>query len=110
MSNVIEVTDLAKDQINRILESEVDKKSFIRVSIKSGGCSGLKYKLEFDNKVNGDDIISESNGIKVVCDEKSSVYLMGTNLDYSGGLNGKGFVFNNPKSTRTCSCGESFSL
>ena len=111
MNNVITVTENAKKQALRILESEsLDNTYFIRVTVKSGGCSGLKYDLNFDNKISDEDVISESNDIKVVCDKKSALYLIGTELDYSGGLNGKGFVFNNPQASRSCGCGESFSL
>lgn len=111
MNNVITVTENAKKQALRILESEsLDNTYFIRVAVKSGGCSGLKYDLNFDNKISDEDVISESNDIKVVCDKRSVLYLIGTELDYSGGLNGKGFVFNNPQVSRSCGCGESFSL
>jgi iron-sulfur cluster assembly protein len=91
--------------------AEDDKpNSFIRVGVKGGGCSGLMYDLTFDNEIKEDDKELESNGVKVVVDKKSFLYLVGTTLDYSGGLNGKGFVFVNPNAERTCGCGESFSL
>lgn len=83
---------------------------FIRVGVEGGGCSGLRYQLTFDNNQTEDDKSFEDNGIKVVVDKKSFLYLVGTTLDYSGGLNGKGFVFSNPNAERTCGCGESFSL
>lgn len=83
---------------------------FIRVGVKSGGCSGLEYELKFDNQTNESDKMFEDNGVKIVVDKKSFLYLVGTILEYSGGLNGKGFVFNNPNAARTCGCGESFSL
>ncbi len=83
---------------------------FIRVGVKSGGCSGLSYELKFDNQTFDTDKIFEANGVKIAVDKKSFLYLVGTTLDYSGGLNGKGFVFNNPNANRTCGCGESFSL
>jgi iron-sulfur cluster assembly protein len=111
MNNVITVTENAKNQVLKILQSEsLDNTYFVRVAVKSGGCSGLKYDLDFDNVLKTDDVISESNDIKVVCDKKSVLYLIGTELDYSGGLNGKGFIFNNPQASRSCGCGESFSL
>ena len=83
---------------------------FIIVGVKGGGCSGLMYDLTFDNEVRSNDKSYEDNGMKVVMDKKSVLYLIGTTLDFSGGLNGKGFVFNNPNADRTCGCGESFSL
>ena len=83
---------------------------FVRVGVKSGGCSGLSYQLKFDKMTQENDKIFEDNGIKIVVDKKSLLYLVGTTLEYSGGLNGKGFVFSNPNANRTCGCGESFSL
>ena len=83
---------------------------FIRVGVKGGGCSGLMYELKFDNILNENDKSFVDNGIQVVVDKKSFLYLIGTTLDFSGGLNGKGFVFSNPNADRTCGCGESFSL
>jgi len=83
---------------------------FIRVGVKSGGCSGLEYVLKFDNQKTETDQVFEDNGIKIIIDKKSVLYLAGTVLEFSGGLNGKGFVFNNPNANRTCGCGESFSL
>ena len=83
---------------------------FVRVGVKSGGCSGLSYELKFDNKTGDNDKVFVDNEIKIIVDKKSLLYLMGTTLEYSGGLNGKGFVFVNPNANRTCGCGESFSL
>ena len=83
---------------------------FVRVGVKSGGCSGLSYQLKFDKMIQDNDKIFEDNGIKIVVDKTSLLYLVGTTLEYSGGLNGKGFVFTNPNANRTCGCGESFSL
>lgn len=83
---------------------------FVRVGVKSGGCSGLSYDLTFDNKREENDKVFEENDVKIIVDKKSFLYLVGTTLEYSGGLNGKGFVFNNPNANRTCGCGESFSL
>ncbi len=83
---------------------------FVRVGVKSGGCSGLSYELKFDRSQAESDKLFEDNDIRIVVDKKSVLYLAGTILEYSGGLNGKGFVFNNPNAQRTCGCGESFSL
>ena len=83
---------------------------FVRVGVKSGGCSGLSYELKFDSNQFNEDRLFEDNGVKILVDKKSLLYLVGTTLDYSGGLNGKGFVFKNPNANRTCGCGESFSL
>lgn len=83
---------------------------FVRVGVKSGGCSGLSYDLKFDKDQKENDKVFESNGVKIIVDTKSFLYLIGTTLEYSGGLNGTGFVFKNPNANRTCGCGESFSL
>lgn len=83
---------------------------YVRVGVKSGGCSGLSYELKFDKSVEDTDKIFEDNAVRIIVDKKSFLYLVGTTLEYSGGLNGKGFVFNNPNAQRTCGCGESFSL
>ena len=109
---MINVSNTAKQKVKSLMiEDGFDPTTdFVRVGVKSGGCSGLSYKLEFDNIQNKSDKLFENNGIKIVVDTKSYLYLIGTTLDYSGGLNGNGFVFNNPNATRTCGCGESFSL
>lgn len=107
---MITVTDAAKKQALRLMEDDGKEGFFIRVGVEGGGCSGLMYKLSFDNEDKEGDKEFNDNGIKVVVDKKSFLYLVGTTLDYSGGLNGKGFVFNNPNADRTCGCGESFSL
>ena len=109
---MIKVSDHAKQKaIQLMTEDGFDPaQDFIRVGVKSGGCSGLEYVLKFDKeKIEGDQIF-EDNDIKVIIEKKSILYLAGTILEYSGGLNGKGFVFNNPNASRTCGCGESFSL
>ena len=109
---MINVSNTAKQKVKSLMiEDGFDPTTdFVRVGVKSGGCSGLSYKLEFDNIQNESDKLFENNGVKIVVDTKSYLYLIGTTLDYSGGLNGSGFVFNNPNATRTCGCGESFSL
>lgn len=107
---MITVTDTAKKQAIRLMEDEGKEGYFIRVGIQGGGCSGLMYQLTFDNEDKEGDKVFEDNGVKVVVDKKSYLYLIGTILDFSGGLNGKGFVFQNPNADRTCGCGESFSV
>ena len=87
-----------------------EKKDYVRVGVKSGGCSGLSYNLDFDSKMLENDKLFEHNEIKLLVDKKSYLYLIGTTLNYSGGLNGKGFVFENPNAARTCGCGESFAV
>ena len=107
---MIKVSDNAKKEAIRLITSEDKEGLFIRVGVTGGGCSGLMYNLEFDNEMKEGDQEFEDNGVKVVVDKKSFLYLVGTELDFSGGLNGKGFVFVNPNASRTCGCGESFSL
>lgn len=108
---MIKVTENAREQVAKLQKEEGrSTDSFIRVGVKGGGCSGLMYDLEFDAEMKDGDQVFEDNGVKVVVDRKSYLYLVGTHLDYSGGLNGKGFVFVNPNANRTCGCGESFSV
>lgn len=83
---------------------------YVRVGVKSGGCSGLSYELNFDQQEQENDKIFEDNGVKIAVNKQSFLYLVGTTLEFSGGLNGKGFIFKNPNAERTCGCGESFSL
>lgn len=110
--DMIKVSDTAKDKVISLMKEDgFDPASdFVRVGVKSGGCSGLSYDLKFDSTTQDEDKIFEDNAVKIVVDKKSFLYLMGTTLEYSGGLNGSGFVFNNPNASRTCGCGESFSL
>ena len=109
---MIKVADTAKNQVSKLMKMDGfnTSKDFIRVGVKSGGCSGLSYELNFDKNKLDNDKVFEHNGIKIVVDKKSFLYLIGTTLEYSGGLNGKGFIFKNPNASRTCGCGESFSL
>ncbi len=109
---MISVTETAKQKAISLMKEDGTDPSvgFIRVGVKGGGCSGLSYQLGFDTKMKEDDKMFEDNGIKIVVDKKSFLYLVGTTLDYSGGLNGKGFTFNNPNASRTCGCGESFAV
>jgi iron-sulfur cluster assembly protein len=108
---MITVSSNAKDYISRLMtDKQAGPDAFVRVGVKSCGCSGLEYKLDFDTVQREGDQVFEDKGVKLVVDMKSLLYLYGTELDYSGGLNGKGLTFNNPNASRTCSCGESFSV
>ena len=107
---MILVSDNARDKLNQLLLEDNSGKEFVRVGVESGGCSGLVYKLDFDDHMRNDDELVEHNDINLVINKKSILFLAGTTLEYSSGLNGKGFVFNNPNANRTCGCGESFSL
>ena len=108
---MISVTDKAKERIIALRQEEGRPMEHnIRVSVKGGGCSGLMYDLGFDDKVNPNDQVFEDKGVKILVDKKSLLYLLGTTLDFSDGLNGKGFQFVNPNASRTCGCGESFSV
>jgi iron-sulfur cluster assembly protein len=107
---MIQVTENAKNKAIQLMSEEGKDGFFIRVGVKGGGCSGLMYELTFDDQVKETDKSFKDNGMQVVVDKKSFLYLIGTTLDFSGGLNGKGFVFSNPNADRTCGCGESFSL
>lgn len=113
MANVIYVSDKAREKVLQLLNDagvSGDESYFLRVSVVGGGCSGLSYKLDFDNEKRPMDQQFEDNGIKVVTDLKSFLYLVNTTLDFSDGLNGKGFFFSNPNASRTCGCGESFAV
>lgn len=108
---MITVTDKAKAQISDLLTKEGRTQNHnVRVSVKGGGCSGLMYDLDFDEAINPADQVFEDKGVKILVDKKSLLYLLGMTLDFSDGLNGKGFQFINPNASRTCGCGESFSV
>lgn len=109
---MIKISDTAsKKIIDMMQEDGFDAaQDYVRVGVKSGGCSGLSYELKFDKHLDENDKVFEDNNVKIAVEKKSFLYLVGTILEYSGGLNGKGFVFNNPNAQRTCGCGESFSL
>lgn len=109
---MIKVSETAKKKVVELMSEDGFNTTtdFVRVGVKSGGCSGLSYDLKFDKDQKEDDKVFEDNGVKIIVDKKSFLYLIGTTLEYSGGLNGAGFVFNNPNANRTCGCGESFSL
>ncbi len=105
------VADSAKERAKMLMEEAgLTDDYFIRVSVTSGGCSGLTYQMDFDNESQPNDQVFEDNDVKVVTDLKSFLYLCNTTLEFSGGLNGKGFYFNNPNAARTCGCGESFAV
>ena len=109
---MIKVSSSAQEKVSQLMREEGfnPTQDFVRVGVKSGGCSGLSYDLSFDNSKSDQDRLFEDNHVKILVDKKSLLYLLGTTLEYSGGLNGKGFIFNNPNAERTCGCGESFSL
>ena len=105
------VAESAKERITEIRpQGQLKDDYFVRVSVTSGGCSGLSYNMDFDNESKPNDQVFEDNGVKVVTDLKSFLYLFNSTLEFSGGLEGKGFFFNNPNAARTCGCGESFAV
>ncbi|MFN6945707.1 MAG: HesB/IscA family protein [Cytophagaceae bacterium] len=108
---MINVTDKAKEHIQDLRQKDGHGDDYnIRVSVQGGGCSGLMYDLKFDNQLSQADQVFEDKGVKIIVDKKSLLYLLGTTLDFSDGLNGKGFQFINPNASRTCGCGESFAV
>ncbi len=107
----ITVSDKAKLKVvDLVRDANLTEDYFLRVSVTGGGCSGLTYKLDFDNEEQKGDQYFEDKGVKIAVDMKSFLYLFGTELDFSDGLNGKGFNFINPNASRTCGCGESFAV
>ncbi len=106
------ISDEARKKLEQLIseEGKVMEQSYVRVGVTSGGCSGLSYNLKLDEQMLEDDKLFEDKGVRIVVDKKSFFYLVGTTLEYSGGLNGKGFSFNNPNAQRTCGCGESFAV
>ena len=104
------MSDNAVNKIREILTAEQKAEGMIRVGIKGGGCSGFTYMLDIEEQQKESDQLLEFNGVKVVVDSKSMIYLAGTELDYTDGLNGAGFIFNNPNASRTCGCGNSFAV
>ncbi len=108
---MIFVADSAKKKILELAQqANLSKDHFVRVSVTSGGCSGLSYNMDFDNQILPNDQVFEDNGLKIVTDLKSFLYLFNSTLEFSGGIDGKGFYFNNPNATRSCGCGESFAV
>jgi iron-sulfur cluster assembly protein len=111
--NSIYISDKAKSKVHQLMtDAGVGENPdyFLRVGVVGGGCSGLSYKLDFDNEVKPMDQVFEDKGVKIVTDLKSFLYLVNTELEFSDGLNGKGFYFNNPNASRSCGCGESFAV
>ena len=107
---MIHISEKAAKQIQHLIEQERGGDSFLRVSVKEGGCSGFSYKLDFDTSERDNDKTFQSQGVKLVVDAKSLLYLMGMTLNFDGGLNGKGFTFSNPNASKTCGCGFSFNV
>jgi iron-sulfur cluster assembly protein len=107
---MVTVSEIAAQKLNSLIEESGCITPFVRVAVKGGGCSGLSYDLSFDTDKQPTDTLAENRGIKILIDNKSLLYLFGTELDFSDGLNGKGFQFINPNASRTCGCGESFAL
>lgn len=108
---MVTVTDIAANKIKELRAKEGLNDEFnVRVAVEGGGCSGLMYNLDFSSEPRENDMVFEDKGVKIMVDKKSILYLAGTVLDFSDGLNGKGFQFNNPNASRTCGCGESFSI
>jgi iron-sulfur cluster assembly protein len=110
MSLTITISDNAAKHVRDFSGTTEEETIGLRVGVKGGGCSGLTYVLDVSAEVRPEDKVIEENGIRLMIDKKSYVFLAGTVLDYSGGLNGKGFVFNNPNAKTTCGCGTSFSV
>lgn len=109
---MISITEKAKDKLIVLMKEEnlEPENGFVRVGVQGGGCSGLSYELKFDKELKDNDKVFEDKGLKLIVDKKSFLYLVGTELDFSDGLNGKGFQFHNPNASRTCGCGESFAV
>lgn len=111
---MITISESAATQINSLKSADpkvaAQAEAFLRVKVVPGGCSGMSYKLDFDQALGEKDKVFEDHGTKVVIDSKSLLYLAGMTLDFEGGLNGKGFVFSNPNASKTCGCGSSFGV
>jgi iron-sulfur cluster assembly protein len=106
----ITITEKAVKEIQTIMaDNSIPETYGLRIGVKGGGCSGLTYSLGFDAEIRDTDLVLDISGVKLVVDAKSAFYLTGTELDYSSGLQGRGFVFNNPNAVKTCGCGSSFS-
>lgn len=106
---MIQITEKAAEQVRALMQKEGLEGHFLRISAVGGGCSGMSYRLEFDKEAPGEDKIYEEHGVRILVDKKSYIVLNGTTLDYTDGLNGTGFIFQNPNAKSTCGCGTSFS-
>ena len=106
---LVRATDSALSELKKLIDREPEEVTGVRMAVKGGGCSGLSYVLDFDRIREGDNIV-EQGGIMFYMDRKSTIYLKGIELDFKEGLQGKGFVFQNPNASSTCGCGESFSV
>ncbi len=107
---MIQLTDKAAEEVKRLIQTQNLPESVgLRVGVKGGGCSGLSYSLNFDTEQRENDRVFDSRGVKILVDSKSFLYLSGTRLDYTDGLNGSGFIFDNPNASQSCGCGSSFS-
>jgi len=107
---MITVSSKAVQKIKEILVADQRPDGLIRVGIKGGGCSGFTYVLDIAEKKSENDQLFDFDGVKVVIDSKSVIYLAGTELDFTDGLNGSGFIFNNPNAVKSCGCGNSFAV
>jgi iron-sulfur cluster assembly protein len=108
---MIQLTDKARQEVREIIAAQnMPAGTFLRVGVAGGGCSGFTYNLRFDTQMNDGDQFEDQDGVRVVCDSKSFVYLEGSEVDFTDGLNGRGFVFRNPNASTTCGCGESFGV
>jgi iron-sulfur cluster assembly protein len=111
INSTISITEKAAKQVKLIMdENNIPENYSLRVSVKGGGCSGFTYNLGFDGEEKDGDTIIKEKDLNIVVDGKSLFYITGMELDFSDGLNGKGFIFNNPNATKTCGCGESFGV
>lgn len=107
---MIQISNQAAKQLETLKNQEKKNNFFLRLSVKEGGCSGFSYNLDFNESAENTDKTFECNGVKIIIDSKSMLYLMGMTLDFDGGLNGKGFVFANPNAKKSCGCGFSFGV
>lgn len=111
VSEDVNVTDKALKEMKKIMEeNKIPAEYGLRVGVKGGGCSGLSYTLGFDPEERPGDTVIEKDGVKIFIDMKSGLYLSGTEIDFTDGLTGRGFVFNNPNAVKTCGCGSSFGV